>query len=763
MEKNTRREFLTKIGITVGAATMGRDMLKAFPLGSMVEERKDGPPMRYSPPEIEKVDFRYAPPEWQSTFCFPDDPYKSLVGKEGQLLYGHPGMGAELGAFAHIVSVGLQGRPEAAYVSQALESPAVPIVTTDVGWDDVLLHFVVFATDHEGEGRVDNLMVEVRPRGWSAGSCTPEIRIKSASKFFARNDDERGIALLNEAAGPVFLVVNSPVELREVEGGHSFVLRGGTPTSDKPLRYFIRCPQAGQPLDKIEDGLGKGAELEEEARRYWKKWSPTEGSVQWSLATVNNDFLVASTRNIVQARIIRDGGKVFQVGPTVYRGLWVVDGTFLIEAARYMGYDKEAQQGLEAIWNRQDKSGAIFAGAGEAHWKDTAVAIYAIIRQAELTQNWDYFNELYPDVFKAMSYLQDIRNKAINDGTPNGRYGLLPEGFGDSGIGGIRPEFTNTLWALVALKWLFYAADRFSLPRRPDVRDFYGSLRAAFYAATRTEMRTLPDGTSYLPMLMKEDSKWSDADERKRPRPQAAQVYMSQAIYPGLLFEPGDQLVKGHLALMQSILREDIPAETGGLANDSVWPYNAPIAAQAFLWAGMGDAARKIFVGFLNHASPLYAWREEQSLQGLTPVRYVGDMPHNWASAECIRFLRHSLLLEDDHIIRLFEGLDLADTAAKQRLALSATPTRWGRISLVLEPVDDKDWRVTFSRDVTDDKSVPGLGYVRMPLELPGGLLFIEVKGVKVIKYGEEVRVPPEVKKWEATYRIFNVRRRKSY
>ena len=33
------------------------------------------------------VDFGYKPPEWQTAICLPDDPYKSIVDKSGDLLY----------------------------------------------------------------------------------------------------------------------------------------------------------------------------------------------------------------------------------------------------------------------------------------------------------------------------------------------------------------------------------------------------------------------------------------------------------------------------------------------------------------------------------------------------------------------------------------------------------------------------------------------------------------------------------------------------
>jgi hypothetical protein len=37
------------------------------------------------------VDHRYAPVWWQTAICLPDDWQKTLVGKEGTLLYDHPG------------------------------------------------------------------------------------------------------------------------------------------------------------------------------------------------------------------------------------------------------------------------------------------------------------------------------------------------------------------------------------------------------------------------------------------------------------------------------------------------------------------------------------------------------------------------------------------------------------------------------------------------------------------------------------------------
>ena len=37
-----------------------------------------------------QVDFRYAPRWWQTPICLPDDPEKTLVGKDGEILCQYP-------------------------------------------------------------------------------------------------------------------------------------------------------------------------------------------------------------------------------------------------------------------------------------------------------------------------------------------------------------------------------------------------------------------------------------------------------------------------------------------------------------------------------------------------------------------------------------------------------------------------------------------------------------------------------------------------
>jgi hypothetical protein len=654
------------------------------------------------------IDFRYAPLSGQTAFCFPDDHQKSLVGERGELRYA----GAT-------VEFSLRGMEANRIAEQRLEAPGVPIVHTRIARPEAWLDLTTFATNREGEGRVDNVILEVRPRKAARVYAVPQVIVTTK----------------RDAVTPP-LVANAPLA-----GHDALLLPEGAATMDRPLRYFVRLPQEAQDAAKLEAGLHAPDALLEEAREYWRRWWPFSGDVGWTYPGRYGEFLTACARNILQAREVKDGRLTFQVGPTVYRGLWVVDGNFILESARYLGYDAEAQQGLEATWARQEPDGGIFAGAGREHWKDTGIAMFTLVRQAELAGDYSYFRKMQPEVLRATGFLRSLRDKARDENSANGRYGLLPRGMGDCGLGGIRSEFTNTLWALAGLKAVADTAARLKIDGFEPVQKLHDELRAASFDAMRREMRRHPAGFAYLPMLMKEDAQWEASDDRARPQPQVGQWALSHCIYPGLLFDRNDPVVKGHIALMQACTKEDIPAETGWIPHEGVWNYNAAFVAHVYLWAGAADWARRTFHGFLNHATPLYCWREEQPLRGSLTAGYVGDMPHNWASAECVLYLRHMLALEDGDSLRLLAGV--GDPGP---MGVKNSPTRFGRVTIALEPEGRGRWRVSYAR---------AGGTAPQTLELPpslGSLRLTDVKGAALKRSATRALVDPAARTWSATY-----------
>jgi len=760
MSESTRRKFLRNLGMGLGTASMAGHASRLIAAPSLPPIESEGgnplPGLVVGPGPGEDgfarptIDFRYSPLSWQTAYCFPDDHYKSLIGEHGELRYGHPGQGAGISYFPEVVEFSLLGMEANGMGGQQLEAPGVPIIHSRIDRPEAFLALTTFATRRAGEGRVDNVIMEIEPRTLHATKAVPVMVVRT--KHEIKLQESAGVTLLRlgNEAGPPFLLADVPLSLHE-DGAvfQSYLLKAGTAAEGRPWRCFFRFPQEGQEIDKLKEGLEAPDLLLAEARGYWQNWKPFEGKIQWQLPGRHGEFLVACARNLQQAREEKGGRITFQVGPTVYRGLWVVDGNFILEAARYLGYDKEAQQGLQATWKYQESDGGVFAGGGREHWKDTGIAMFTLVRQAELSQDWSYFREMQPHVQRAVKFLVSLRDGARSGRSINGHYGLLAPGFGDGGLDGVRSEFTNTLWVLAGLKAVTEAMDRLGLADLGGAKQFYNELRAAFFAAARQEMRRHAEGFDYLPMLAKGDPQWASADDWDRPRPQTAQWALSHAIYPGLVFEKDDPIVKGHIQLMQSCTQEDIPAETGWLPHGGVWNYNAGFVAHVYLWAGMPDWARLTFTGFLNHATPLYCWREEQPIRGSLTADYVGDMPHNWASAECILYLRHMLALEDGPTLRLLAGVGEFDLADGEPLSLVQSPTRFGRIDMDLEPLDrHQGWRLEFRRG-----SGPQPANVHLPGMLGSRFRFAAIQGAQARLEGNTVFVTPGAAAWEATWK----------
>jgi len=632
-------------------------------------------------------------------------------------------------------------------VRQRLEDPAVPIVHTRIERPELFVDLIAFATSSETEGRVDNVIFEARPKRRRQVYARPVVKIRTREAVLVAREGRATVVRLGASDRPPLLVADAPLTLRDVGTAAVLTAEEGAASPERPLRLLLRFPQQGQETARLTAGIEAPEALLDEARSFWRAWSPCLGGVRFALPGRYGEFFTASARNILQARERRDGRLTFQVGPTVYRGLWVVDGHFLLEAARYLGYSREVEQGLETTWSYQEASGGIFAGAGKEHFKDTAIAMFTLVRLAELNQDWSYFQKMQPEILRGVRFLEGLRERARREGSANGRYGLLCRGMGDGGLGGIRSEFTNTLWTLAGLRAVAEAGERLGWGEAAGIRRFYQQLRDAFFEAARQEMRRHPAGFDYLPMLMREDPQWEEPHERRRPRPQVAQWALSQAIYPGGVFAPDHPVVAGHIALMQASTAEDVPIETGWIPHEGLWVYNAAFVAHVYLWAGLPDWARLTFHGFLNHASPLYCWREEQPLRGSAVAGYVGDMPHNWASAECILYLRHMLALEDGPALRLLAGVGDFELASSQPYALAGTPTRFGPVELRLEP-DGGAWRLKFERGAG-----PAPARLDVPAQLGRRHQLGRVEGAGYVLEREMVRIDPAARAFTILWR----------
>ena len=338
MAQFSRRKFLEGVALS-GAVGVAASNLEAIGFHEHPETAQSEP----------AVDFRYAPRLSQATICFPDDPKKSLVGQAGDLRYDFAKsqiVGGE--DFGTVCTFSLAGMQDDRVLRQWLEDPHVPIVHTLIDRPAATLELTAFATRHANEGRVDNVLLAILPKG-SRVAAIPRLHLRTCRKL-KQISGPPTVAVNDTDANTPFLLaakMGATLDFAQLweEAGYTLYLPHGEADPDHPLRYFVRFPQENQSVDLLAEMLQQPDALLDEVREFWKRWKPF-GSVAWSYPGKHGDFLIACARNIQQAREMKDGRLVFEVGPTMYRNLWIVDGNFLLEAARYLGYDREADEGL---------------------------------------------------------------------------------------------------------------------------------------------------------------------------------------------------------------------------------------------------------------------------------------------------------------------------------------------------------------------------------------------------------------------------------
>lgn len=426
----------------------------------------------------------------------------------------------------------------------------------------------------------------------------------------------------------------------------------------------------------------KGAiSARDHAIKYWEKAPLPYGKVQVPDPGIQA-LIDSATRNIWQARDIKKGIPVFQVGPTIYRQLWIVDGAFLLETAALLDAGGQARNAISYTLSQQKSNGA-FEVLSHEYYKENGIVIWTCVRHAMLTQDKAWLESVWPQLEKSAGYIKELRRQTLASGNSLNK-GLIPPGEIDGGLAGWQskfqhPEFSSVYWNLAGMRALVQAANWLGKTNsaaawQKEYDDFYADFRKAAARDTRRD----GIGNSYVPIFM---ANWDNE------LPQRGQWSFCHAVYPGQIFAQGDPLVAGNLAMLKATEREGMVYGTGWDAT-GIWTYFGSFYAHAWLWQGDGQKALQLLYAFANHAAPVLDWREEQALKG-EPYKKVGDMPHNWASAEFIRLSIHLLEIDRNDELHLFEGLPAQWTAPGMMTRLNGVATPFGKLTMALKVDDD--------------------------------------------------------------------------
>jgi hypothetical protein len=647
--------------------------------------------------EVSKVTFEYAPPEWQTCIGLPDDAQKSLVGKPGQLLYEYQAPYAFYYLNTEIYhSLG----NETEWIKQENLTPKIPIVVTSKKYKEITITESAFTIapplkklpedslvnlpgrrsgELKGSPRHDIILIQYKNNGEET-IISPTVHINST--YPENYDKEKEIVNLNNT---LYVLVSENVKnysstdtiikFRDEKKYNAtkgilqlkpFTLKKG---KEKTICLTV-CVGEKSLIESLS--TEQATNYKEQAIEYWKNLPFPYNKISVPDTGVQA-LLNSSIRNIFQAREIKNGLPAYQVGPTQYRGLWVVDGAFLLESMTYLGQIEDTKRGIEYMLSFQNEDGS-FELIRE-HWKETGIVLWAVTQYARLTGDKEWLLSNWTNMEKAFAYIDTMRAKTmINPDAPNA--GLIPEGFSDGGLGIKAPEYTNIYWTLAGMNALIDAAGWLNKnEQQKKWKEKYNSFYETFYKAAKRDTKKDKAGNNYVPVLMVDTA---------NTNPARAQWAFCHAVHPGKIFQENDALVNGNMAMLQAEEREGLIYETGW-TEEGVWNYFGSFYAHAWLWLRKPQKAIDAMYAMANHASPTLVWREEQTVQDASTFRPCGDMPHNWASAEFIRMIKNFLAFERGNELHLFEALPKEWTAAGMVTELNDVYTELGILSLKFE------------------------------------------------------------------------------
>lgn len=638
------------------------------------------------------VDYRFAPDWHCSTPAFPDDSLKTLVGPQGQLLYGYGGP-----FFPHAQNVGFNtvihmvADEDQKFIGQRLESAKVPFVITSSVLDCAEISQTVLSVSEEildrkdvrpfSHGREDIVVTYVTNRSSDTLAFSPEVTVNS---IYEVSVSERSLKI-GEAGSFSFSLPAVQVRQGFVPGKISVILQG----------IKVAPGATSVILGMYDNGLGSDlmAELVSDPSSvidripavidFFRRWWQDDSGVPYGHINVPDpeiqNLADASARGIWQAREIKDGQISFQVGPTCYRGLWIVDGAFISEAAAILGKGEDARNGIVHTLSYQKPSGE-FAKLNPTFWKENGIVLWTCIRHAMLTQDKEWLRSIWGKLSATAGFIRELRERTYSTPTPLDD-GLVPAGYIDGGLNGSTeiPEYSNVLWNLIGIKAMIQGAKWLGKDEDADrLQSEYDDFYSCFRKASERDVATDDYGNMYLDDIM---------DPVDRDLPQRAQWTFCQSIYPGQLFVQDDLLAAGTMDMLETTLQEGMVIGTGWLES-GIWNYFASFYGHANLWLGRSEKAADALYAFANHASPLYVWREEHNPRDLQRS-FVGDMPHNWASAEFIRLLVHLLAIDRDSEMHLLEGIPEEWLQPGMKTGLESVATPFGRLTFTLEVSDD--------------------------------------------------------------------------
>jgi len=490
----------------------------------------------------------------------------------------------------------------------------------------------------------------------ASANQTPVVEIVTGRVVAAHPDGANADGL------PFVRTHPAPVRSEATDTGWRLELPRGT---ENVTVYVMHGASSAAPLPNVADAKHK-------AEWYWREDAPYPASRIRVPDEDLQDLMDISLRTVYQAREVTDTRIQFQPGMALYRGLWTHDSAYFIDTSILLGDTTAARIAIEGLLAFQLPSGQIRVNRPHTMNRESALVVWMMTRYARLTGDDAWLRARWPDVQRAVAWIEALRAQTLDDPS-SPTYGLLPPGFADGGLGGVNAEYSGVFWMLTSLEAAVHTAERLGYTDDASSwRSLFNDALASWRTAAARDQTTDEYGNVYLPAVV-------GPTEQEIP-PQLAQWMMVEALTHGSYLSPDDPLVTGTLAMLDASLVDGLVPNVGWL-KDGIWAYFGGFHSLMLLETGDRDQAVDLLYAFANHASPLGAWAEEQMPKSMGG-RTAGDFPHAWGSSLLLRVVRFLIAREDGDDLVLLDGVPADWLTPGDILQLDGAQTLFGELAL---------------------------------------------------------------------------------
>lgn len=651
------------------------------------------------------VDFRYAPSWWQTAINLPESPRKTMIGKNGQLMYEYPAVITDpkipqnLG-FSTLIS--FTAGENNVWKSQQLYKPEVPVVITqkelkgvEVKEEAFTVAPLLFGSNNKSindflgtavTGKVtgapgnDIIIITIENKSSSVSTITPTVRINTS--LAATVDTAKGKVYLADFLRVVipYSISKSIVEPAKKiasEKSRSLITLSLNPVQIKAgekIQLAIGVSHGFTAID-CPNNLQQALHLQKQSFSWWENLSLPYNKISVPDERIQH-LLNASIRNIFQTADLEKGLIALKTGPSINRQFFISDAPFIIDALTMLNQSDYARLALEHMFSLQKNDGSFHQQ--DKDWKQTGMALWAISNYARLTGDKQWVESVWPKLEKGYNYLIELTKNTQN--TKSAFAGMLPPGSGSENQG---IDYVNNYWALAGLNSAI-TTTRWASRHGQAIKwqSVYDDYYKAFLASINDNMKKDQFGNNYLPVRATSD---------KKIPPQRSQWAFLNAVYPGKIFDLNHPLVNGNMKMLERTVKQGLLTNTGWM-NNGIVLATASDYAHALQWTGKPREATQVMYAMANHAAPNLAWFEQQPVRGVADTLATGDMPNSRVSAEFIRLVRHLIVMERNNDLHLFEGIPLSWTKPGMEIKLDDVLTDFGPLTLKLKISDDGKW-----------------------------------------------------------------------